>query len=252
MIELKTPEEIEIMAEGGEITSWVLKELIKKVEPGTTPIEIEEKAVELIKKKNALPAFKMVEGYHWATCICVNDVVVHGIPGKRKFLEGDLVGIDLGIFYKGFNTDASWTVGVGRIENKLEVFLETGRLALSESINQARTGNFIGDISLAIEKKVKGSGFSPVLALVGHGVGRRLHEDPQIPCILRKKVEKTPLIKEGMVLAIEIIYNLGGSDVVYRNNDGWTISTKDGSQSALFEETIAITKKGPRVLTKLT
>lgn len=251
MITIKTPGELEIMAEGGKILTRVFKEILKIPKVGATPKNIEEETVRLIKSENAQASFKMVEGYKWATCIAVNDVVVHGIPNKTPFNDGDIVGIDLGVFYKGFHTDASWTVIVGKADEKSTKFLEAGKKALSRAVSEVKIGNAVGDISKAIEEEVRKGGFSPVKALVGHGVGRELHEDPQIPGFLRGKIENTPKLKEGMVLAIEVIYNMGVSPVVYKNDDGWTISTSDGLPSGLFEETVAVTRTGPWVLTDL-
>lgn len=251
MITIKSDSEIEIMAAGGKITADVLKSLFTDVKEGNTPLQLENKAVALITKYSAEPSFKMVEGYHWATCICVNDVVVHGIPSQTPFVKGDIVGIDLGVYYKGFHTDSSWTVCVGAPDEKKKTFLLTGKRALFNAIEKVRLNGRVGQISESIEKTVKQKGFSPVRALVGHGIGRELHEDPQIPCFLRGKIENTPFIKEGMVFAIEVIYNMGSHKVFYKNDDGWTIASQDGLPSGLFEATVAVTGGSFRVLTEI-
>lgn len=251
MIDLKTPEEIEIMKKGGNILAEVLREVLENVRPGITELELDSLANRLIIEKGGEPAFKKVKGYKHATCISTNNVVVHGIPSDYKYKDGDIVGIDCGVFYKGFNTDMSHSIVVGQKKDPSVVkFLDTGEKALNEAIKQARIGNRIGHISKTIQDIVEKEGkYSVVRALIGHGVGRNLHEDPEVPGYLVKKIEKTPILKEGMTIAVEVIYNMGGYGVSYSNNDGWTIVTSDGSMSGLYERTIAITKDGPLILT---
>jgi len=229
-----------------------------------TTLELDNYAEKLITQAGGKPSFKMERGYHWATCLNVNDMVVHGIPTDYKLKEGDRLGVDLGTYYKGFHSDASWSVLVGSkssntrsLENGSGVrslndtlkFLHTGEKALENAIKQCLPGNHIGHISKAIQDTVEGAGYSCVQQLVGHGIGRLLHEDPEIPCFLRGKIATTPLIKVGLVLAVEVIYNFGKSEVVYENDDGWTIVTRDRSISGLFEHTLAVTEDGPVVLT---
>lgn len=251
MIDIKTKEEIEIMAYGGKILSDVLHEVLKSIKPGMTEIEADLLADRLITERGGEAAFKKVKGYRYATCISTNNVVVHGIPSEYKFKDGDLVGIDCGVFYKGFNTDMSHSVIVGKSEDKkLEKFLKIGEKALWESIDQAILGNRIGHISKTIQDIVEGEGYSIVRSLIGHGVGRTLHEDPEVPGYLAKKIEKTPLLEEGMTIAVEVIYNMGASDVSFSNNDGWTIASTDSSISGLYERTIAIQQGKPLILTK--
>lgn len=256
MIQIKTPEEIDIMAQGGEILNLVMEKVMAKVKVGVTTLELDKYAEELILAAGGKPSFKMEKGYFHATCICVNDIVVHGIPDNSKLLKDDVLGIDCGVFYKGFHTDASWTMIVGSEQGKVNSydekrkFLQVGELALDQAIKQCQFGKHIGDISRAIQETVEGGGYSCVKQLVGHGVGKLLHEDPEIPCYIRGKVENTPEIKVGMVLAVEVIYNQGTAPIVYRDNDGWTIVTRDGKLSGLFEHTVAITKSGLKVLTK--
>jgi methionyl aminopeptidase len=177
--------------------------------------------------------------------------VVHGVPNEYQLKERDLLGIDIGLFYKGFHTDMAETVIVGSLNdsNHLKKFIQAGWEALNQAINMAKVGNRVGHISKAIEETITKAGYSSVRALVGHGIGRDLHEDPQIPCFFKGKLEETARLEIGMTLAIEIIYNQGKPEVVYKNDDGWTIKTKDGSLSGLFEHTVAILKNGPEILT---
>jgi methionyl aminopeptidase len=253
MIHPKSKEEIAIMREGGRILARVLLTLTDRIRPGVSELEIDELAEELIRRAGGEPGFKRVEGYRHTICVSTNDVVVHGIPTKYRFQEGDVAGIDCGVFYKGFHTDMAETRQVlpKSREDVIGKFLETGKRALIAGIRAARFGNRVGHISKAIQDIVeKEGGYSVVRSLVGHGVGKRLHEAPEVPGFLRGDIGKTPLLIPGMTIAIEVIYNMGGSEVVFSNDDGWTISTKDGSLSGLFERTIAITDKDPIVLTR--
>lgn len=247
-ISIKTEAEIEKMKEGGEKLARVKAKLREKVAPGVSADEIETLANVLIKEEGAQASFKLVEGYSWATCINVNDGLVHGIPKKETvFKKGDLVSVDVGLFYKGFHTDTSFSLDVdGSKETKS--FLQAGREALNSAIREARPKARIYDISAAIEKKIKSKDYTPIRALVGHGVGKSLHEEPAIPCFTIGKREESPEILPGMVLAIEVMYTHGSPEIV-RESDGWTISTRDGKISALLEETVAVTSHGPIVLT---
>lgn len=247
MINIYKPEEIELIRQSGKITTKALKSVLDKVQIGVTTLELDQLAEKLIRDAGGEPSFMLEHGYKWTTCMNVNDMVVHGIPTDYKLQKGDRLGVDLGTVYKGFHSDASWTVEVG--SNNLEKFLKTGEKALELAIKACVVGNHIGDISKAMEDAIRAGAYSPVKQLVGHGVGRKLHEDPEIPCFVRGKIENTPLIKEGMVLAIEAIYNEGKSEVVYLNNDGWTIVTKDATVSGLFEHTVVVTKNGPEIVT---
>lgn len=219
------------------------------VKPGVSSGELEKLANDLIEKTPGKASFKMVEGYRHATCISINDVVVHGIPGEEIINEGDIVGIDVGLYYKGFHTDTAVTVGAGKIGTDIKTFLETGRRALKQAILQVKPGKTIWDVSKAMQEVVEGSGYSVVTALTGHGVGRNLHEEPAIPCLTIGQSRNSVKILEGMVLAIEVMYNMGKPDVCYKNEDGWTISTVDGKISGLFEHTVAVTRNGAVVLT---
>lgn len=254
MINIYSPEEIAVIRESGRITAEALQKALKMVAPGVTTLELDKFIDDQIQSSGGKPSFKMEKGYYYATCMCVNDVVVHGIPTKEELRPGDILGIDLGTFYKGFHSDASWSVIVGRKnknhpDGENERFLKAGEEALFRAIKECRPGNHIGDISKAIQDTVEGAGYSCVKQLVGHGVGKVLHGDPEIPCFQRGAVGNTPLIKTGMVLAIEVIYNQGASPIVYANDDGWTIVTRDRKPSGLFEHTVAVREKGAEILT---
>lgn len=252
---LKTAKEIELMREGGKKLHDIREELLRHIKIGKTPLEIDQLAKKMIAKSGGTPSFMTVNDYQYATCIAVNDVVVHGIPTKEPFVPGDVVGLDVGLLYKGFHTDTSWSIQlvgerVGEPTSKeVAKFLKTGEEALRKAIQQAKPGNRIGHISKAIQDEVEASGYSVVRSLVGHGVGRELHESPQIPGLLTKSLTRTPELKVGMVIAIEVIYNMGSPEIGYKNDDGWTLSTIDGQLSGLFEQTMAILPKGPIILT---
>lgn len=255
MIHIKSEKEIEIMKHGGHILADVLFEVVKHAKPGVTELELDKMAEELIVKKGGEPGFKKVEGYKHTICISTNDNVVHGIPTKYALKEGDVVGIDCGVFYEGFHTDMAETVLVGNPHTQegdlARKFLEVGKHALEEAIKQAKPGNRIGEISKTIQTIVeKQNGYSIVRSLVGHGVGKELHEEPEVPGFLYGKIEKTPKLLENMTIAVEIIYNMGSNEVVYANTDGWTIKTRDGSISGVFERSIYISKHGPVLLTQ--
>lgn len=248
-ITIKTPEEVKIIAAGGRMLSEIRNAVAAAVKPGIKTADLENIACSLIEKTGGQASFKMVPGYHWATCINVNEVVVHGIPGDRQINEGDKVGIDVGLFYKGFHTDTSVTVAAGKADKKLLAFLEVGNQGLNAAIRQAKPGKRVADLSRAMQETAEAAGFSAVTALTGHGIGVNLHEEPAIPCFVFGKYEYSPLLTEGMTIAIEIMYNEGGPEVVYKNDDGWTIVTADGKISGLFEHTVAVTREGPVILT---
>lgn len=248
MIHIRTPEEIELMRESGKITAFILRKILAKVKPGVKGANLENLAGSLLDKFKVKASFKTVKKYPFAICFSLNDEVVHGLPGERKLKEGDLLSVDFGVLRKGWHSDMARTIIVKSQRSKeIEKFLETGKRALEKAIEQARAGNRVGNISLAIQRTVEGAGYSVVKSLTGHGIGRKLHEDPQIPCFSQGSIEKTPLLEEGMVLAIEVMYGQGRGEV---ETKGWPVVTKDGSFSGHFENTIAITKKGPIILTK--
>lgn len=248
MITIKTDEEMATMAEGGRKLSRVKAGLKAAVKEGVNASEIEELAQELIKKEGAEASFDKVPGYSWATCISVNEGLVHGIPTKELvFKKGDIVSVDVGLFFKGFHSDTSFTVGID-LSPENQRFLNIGKNALEKAVAVVTPGKHIYDISKAIEDTIEGAGLTTIKALVGHGVGRELHEDPQIPCFVPGKIEDSPIIKKGMVLAIEVMY-AQGSDKVEISEDGWTIRMRDGKMAGLFEETVAVTGEGRKVLT---
>lgn len=270
MIHIKSPQELISMTTGGKILAEVLGEVFQNVRPGVSESELDGLAETLIREKGAEPGFMKVRGYKHTICVSTNNIVVHGIPGSYQLKEGDVIGIDCGVYYKGLHTDMSETLRVknqkspirhpsiqlrtgaqGKNQkNEVDLFLETGKRALEEAIKQAKAGNRVGHISLTIQEIVEEAGYSVVRNLVGHGVGRQLHEEPEVPGFLAEPIKKTPLLKEGMTIAIEVIYNMGAPDVVYSNDDGWTIKTRDGSLSGVFEKTVAVTKEDPIVLTR--
>lgn len=254
MIHIKSQKEIDIMRKGGKILAETLFEVMRHAKPGVTELELDALAEKLIRNQGGEPGFKKVPGYHHTICISTNDVVVHGIPTNYALKEGDVVGVDCGVYLDGFHTDMSETVIVGgsqAAEKAIVDFVDTGKKALDLAIEQVKPGNHIGHVSKTIQMIVEGAGYSVVRELIGHGVGRELHEEPEVPGYLKGKIEKTPILKEGMVIAVEIIYNMGKKGVEYAGeNDEWTIVTEDGSLSGLFERTVAVTKSGHEILTK--
>lgn len=257
---VKTPQEIQIMKEGGVKLGNILHELLDMVKPGVKLSSLEQSAQELIKKSGGFPSFQTVEGYKWATCLCVNEAVVHGIPTEYSLVDGDVLTVDVGLLYKGMHTDTAWTIEVQSSklktqsktekEREKERFLKVGEEALWKAIAQAHLGNRIGHISYAIQSTIEKAGFSVVRTLVGHGVGYELHEAPHVPGMLKSSIEKTLELLPGMTIAIEVIYAMGSGDVVYDSDDGWTIATRDRSLSAVFEHTVLISDKEPIILTR--
>jgi methionyl aminopeptidase len=248
MIILKSRQEIEKMKIPNRLVAEVLEEVVKKVMPGIATIELDRFAESMILKRGGIPAFKGYKGYPNSLCISINEQVVHGIPSKRRFKEGDIVSIDLGIYYDGYYGDAAVTLGVGKVSPESKRLLHATQKALCIGVEKARVGNHLSDISNAIQSYIEGEGFSVVRAFVGHGIGTSLHEEPQVPNF--GEPGSGPLLKSGMVLAIEPMVNMGGSDVEVLEDD-WTVVTSDRSLSAHFEHTVAITDNGPEILTKL-
>ena len=250
-IVVKTEKQVEAMREGGRITVGALREVLAAVEEGVTTAELNEIAEAFIVAAGGEPAFKRVSGYGFATCINLNEGVVHGLPSERKLKRGDILTVDLGTFYRGLNTDMARTVYVGdkrgAASEKIKL-LEVGEEALRRAVGRCRSGNRVRDISAAMEVVLKRAGYAPVDVLVGHGVGEELHEEPQIPCLVTPG-ESSELV-EGMTLAVEVIYSAGDS-VLKVLPDGWTFVTADGSLSCLFEDTVLVTASGPIALTVL-
>lgn len=234
---------------GGGMLGRVRAALNEFTQVGVTPAQIEQKARELIKAEGGELSFTKVPGYRWATCININDGIVHGIPVSTTPLnDGDMVTVDVGVFYQGYHTDAAFTKVVGTATAEQKRFLQAGMEGLKNAIDAVKPGNRIGDISEAMESTLKKYGYRATRELTGHGVGRELHEEPMISNVVVSKREKTPEIKLGQTLAIEIIYVQGKPDLVMEK-DGWTISTKDGTLSAVLEETVQVTPGGSIILT---
>ena len=248
-INTKTKTQIELMVKGGRKLSMIKEKLIKEIKVGVSAEKIEKLANKLISATGGKSSFKMVPGYSWATCINVGSGIVHGIPKKNIiFKKGDIVSVDVGLYYKGFHSDTSFTVAIDP-SRAAKKFLNNGKNSLSKAIKKAVPGNRVYDISKTIQESLEENGLTPVRALVGHGIGKNLHEDPQIPCFTEGEREMSPILPEGAVLAIEVMYTKGNSDIVVEE-DGWTISTKNDKISGLFEETVAVLGSGPLVLTK--
>src|SRR5213592_3539773 len=249
MIILKTSDEIAVMAQASRVVAETLNVLQKAVRPGITTDELDRLAEEEIRSRGGVPAFKGYRSYPNTLCASVNAQVVHGIPSKRALRQGDIIGLDLGAIVEGFYGDSAVTLAVGTIHPKAAELLRVTEEALYRGIEQAVVGNRLSDISHAIQRHVEAAGFSVVTEFVGHGIGRRLHEDPQVPNY--GQPGQGPRLQAGMVLALEPMVNMGGSGVRILE-DRWTAVTQDGSLSAHFEHTIAIQPSGPaRILTKL-
>jgi len=250
MINYKTEEEIQMMFEGGKKLRRIIDQLVKKVKPGITTQAIEEEARYLIEKEGTQVSFDKVEGYQFATCLPVNEQIVHTPPSKRKLKEGDLLTIDMGVLYQGFHTDCAETILVGKNEEgEIKKFLDAGRKALKNAIEKLKINGYLGEVSQAIEATIKKNGYFVIKQLTGHGIGKKLHEDPFVFGFLDRPIEKTLKIKPGLVIAIEVIYSMGTEEMVYEKENYWSIVTKDGSLSACFEKTVAVTKNGVLILT---
>ena len=246
MIIRKSPEELERMARAGRIVAETLSLIGEHARPGVTTAELDELAEEFVVGQGGYPTFKGYRGYPAATCISPNSMIVHGIPGPYELGEGDILSIDVGVTLDGFVADSAYTFAIGEISQEAERLLEACQAALAAGIEQCVAGNRLSDISHAIQLATESAGFSVVRSLVGHGVGRSMHEDPQIPNY--GQPGRGPQLAEGMTFAVEPMINVGGADI-YLHDDDWSISTADGSLSAHFEHTVAVTASGPRILT---
>jgi methionyl aminopeptidase len=242
----KSQQEIDTMARAGAVVADTLALLEENIQPGVTTAELDALAEEFIRSRGGEPTFKGYKGYPAATCLSPNAMVVHGIPGKAKLENGDILSVDVGVTLDGFVADSAWTFAVGTISPDAQRLLDTCRAALEAAIEQARIGKTIGDISEAVQTVTEAAGFSVIRSLVGHGVGRSMHEDPQVPNFV--STHRGPELKEGMTLAIEPMITAGGAEV-YIHDDEWSISTADASLAAHFEHTVAVTAEGPRILT---
>lgn len=246
MIVRKSPREIEQMAAAGVVVAQTLELLAGLIRPGVTTGELDRAAEELIRSCGGEPTFKGYRGYPAAICASPNDMVVHGIPGRYRLAGGDVLSVDVGVTLGGFVADSAWTFPVGEISDEARSLLEAGRAALVAGVGEARAGNRVGDISAAVQRVVEDAGYSIVRSLVGHGVGRAMHEEPQIPNF--GAPGRGPALATGMTLAIEPMIT-AGSHAIALERDGWSITTEDGSLSAHFEHTVAVTDEGPRILT---
>jgi methionyl aminopeptidase len=243
----KSDAELEIMAAAGRVLAECIDELVAAVRPGILTRELDAMAEKFILAHGGTPTFKGYRGYPGSICASPNDMVVHGIPGKYKVRDGDLLSIDVGVTLDGFIADSAVTVAVGEVGEEAQQLLSTTRASLEAAIRQCRIGKRLGDISHSVQKVVEADGFNVVRSLVGHGVGRQMHEDPQIPNY--GEPNRGPRLEAGMVFAIEPMVNMGTYDV-FVAPDGWAIHSADGSLSAHFEHSVAVTENGPWVLTR--
>jgi len=249
MIILKSADELKAMQRAGKVVAQAHALVRELVRPGATTWDLDRAVEEFILKQNAIPAFKGYQGYPASICTSVNEVVVHGIPSQEEVLEeGSIISVDIGAFVDGFCGDSAWTYPVGEISPDVQLLLDTTEEALFQGIEQARVGNRLSDISHAVQRRAEERGFSVVRDFVGHGIGRQMHEAPQIPNF--GPPGRGPRLKSGMTLAIEPMVNVGGYHVEVLA-DNWTVVTRDRSWSAHFEHTVAITDEGPVILTTL-
>jgi len=245
---LKSPREITQMRGAGRVVAAILEEVGKKVRPGITTVELDDIAVSEVKKRGAEASFKGYRGFPASICTSVNEEVVHGIPGSRVLQEGEIISLDFGALMNGFHGDAAVTVGVGKISTEAQKIIDATRDALQAGIAAARIGARLGDVSAAIQSYAEARGFSVVREYVGHGIGRELHEDPQVPNF--GVTGEGPVLQKGMTMALEPMLNAGGWRTSVAE-DKWTVVTADGRLSAHFEHTIVIDENGPGILTKL-
>lgn len=245
---IKTPDQIQALREGGHLLAKAMDVLVAAVRPGITTDELDALFVRTVAAWGTESSFFGYHGYPKAICTSINDEVVHGVPASRVLKEGDIIGLDIGIRYKGFCTDMARTVGVGNISAEAQALIDVTRESLDLAIPTLRLGNTIGDIGATVQQYVEGKGYSIVRVLVGHGVGESVHEEPQVPNYGKRGKGKK--LEVGMVLAVEPMVNIGEAHVDFDQDDGWTVRTSDGSLSAHFEDTIAILETGPEILTR--
>ena len=246
MIVRKSEREIELIAAAGRVAADTIAHVGRHLEPGVSTDELDRIAEEFIRSQGGIPTSKGYRGFPKAICISPNDMIVHGIPGEYRVSDGDLLTIDVGVTLDGYVADTAYTFAVGEVSAEAERLLEVAQAALAAGIEQAQVENRIGDVSAAIQRVVEEAGFAVVRALVGHGVGRAYHEDPQIPNY--GTPGRGARLSSGMTLAIEPMITAGGVDIVV-DDDQWSVYTADGSLSAHFEHTVAVTEAGPRILT---
>ena len=246
MIHYKTEEEVELIKESAQILGKAHAEVARLVKPGIKTIELDKVAEEYIRDNGGVPSFKNYNGFPYTLCISPNENVVHGFPGQHELKEGDIISIDCGVFFRGFHSDSAYTYPIGEVSEKVENLLKVTKESLYKGIEEAKYGNRIGDVGNAIQQYVEGYGYSVVRELVGHGLGKSLHEAPEVPNYGKKG--RGAKLNEGLVIAIEPMINLGKKNVV-QEADGWTIRTQDRMPSAHFEHTVAIFKDRTEVLT---
>lgn len=250
MIVLKSPREIELLREAGRVARLALDAARAMVRPGVTTGEIDAEVERVIRAHGATPEFKGYHGFPASSCISVNDQVVHGIPGSRKLKEGDIAGIDVGARLKGFVGDNAATIAVGRVAPEAQRLIDTTRECLEQAIAQCRPGRKLSDIGRAVQSLAESRGYTLVREYAGHGIGTRMHEDPQVPNYVDDATLRRDLVlKEGLCIAIEPMLNMGSAEVRVLDDD-WTVVTEDGSLSAHWEDAVAVTKDGPVVLTR--
>jgi methionyl aminopeptidase len=246
---IKSPEEVELMRQAGRIVAIVLERLSREIQPGIKTRHLNEVAEEELKRNGAKASFKGYRGYPASLCVSINDEIVHGIPDDRLLIEGDLVSLDFGAYLKGFHGDSAVTVGVGKISTEAEKLLDTTREALLVAIQHARNGNRVGHISAAVQQYVESQGFTVIREYCGHGIGRDLHEDPQVPNF--GSPDTGQILKKGMTVAIEPMVVTGDWHTTVDEKNKWTVRTADSGLAAHFEHTIAIGESEPEILTKI-
>jgi methionyl aminopeptidase len=245
VIAIRTDREIALMREANQIVADVLVTLTDNVKPGVTTAELDAMGEELIRSRGGVPSFKGYRGYKHATCISIEEVVVHGIPGPREIRDGQIVSIDVGVVYKGYHGDAALTVACGKPDALRERLMKTGSLCLERAINEVRQGVYLQEVGRAVQRTAEAEGFSVVRVFVGHGIGTHMHEDPQIPNFVTG--DRGPKLKKGMVLAIEPMINAGTHEVRLMP-DGWTAVTADGKPSVHFEHSVVVRERDAEVL----
>lgn len=248
MINIKTPEEIKIMKEAGKILAKCLTEVAKKAVPGVTTLELDRAAEALILLHGAKPGFKGYDGFPYSLCASVNENIVHGLPSKYVLKDGDIIGLDLGVLYKGYYSDMAVTVGVGNVSFEAKRLMDVAKKSLRLGIKKARIGNTVGDIGNTVQRFIEDQGYGVVRDLCGHGIGKGLHEDPKVPNYGKRGGGEE--LVEGMVICIEPMVTKGDYNII-KSADDYGYATKDGKLSAHFEHTIAITKTGPIILTEI-
>ncbi len=247
MIKIKTKEEIEIMAEAGKILAKIVKELTAKVKPGVSTKDLDKTAESLVLRYGVKPSFKNYNNFPAVLCTCINEELVHCIPSSRKLKEGDIISLDMGIIYKGYHSDMAVTLAVGEVSDEAQRLIKATKKALKRGIKKVRPGITFGDIGNTIQRHAEGQGYGVIRDLCGHGIGKDLHEEPEIPNYGKRKTG--PIVKEGMVFCIEPMIAIGDWHIK-KAQDGYGFQTKDNSLSAHFEHTMAVTSKGVRILTQ--